>query len=357
VPEFCRHNRFAANCPICSRERDQAAAPRRAPGVTRTGGPVTRKRSAGAGGRAGSHGGGLRVRQLAREADDGFRSPLLPGVKASGDAQRLAEELAFASARLDALARAPFGLYAEVARLAADGAEPAGGAPASGDAAADGGALAPGGAPSDGREEATWLAFLIAYVGPLDGEDPFAGVRAARVPWAGGELPALDDVPLGPRSAHDPSRGATTLAAYRTWAQRAGSQTAGFAGEAAWAPERRFARVFERLALPGLHRDARFDLLETLGRLGVHDLEAGSLALGGADEVTVAAKRVFAIGDTLLLERRAADLAAACEVPLAALDLALWNWSRPAAGGRTTLGFGGEPDAAAFARAGDALGL
>jgi hypothetical protein len=182
-------------------------------------------------------------------------------------------------------------------------------------------------------------------------------VRAARVPWAGGEPPALGDVPLGPRSAHDPARGAATPAAYRAWAQRGGSQADAFAGEAAWTPQRRFARAFERLALPGLHRDARFDLLETLGRLGVYELEAGSLALGGAGDVTVAAKRVFAIGDTLLLERRAAELAQACEVPLAALDLALWNWSRPAAGDRTTLGFAGEPDAAAFARAGDALGL
>jgi hypothetical protein len=342
VPEFCRHNRFLANCPICSRERAQATAPRRA-GVTRSGGPVTRKRTTGSGARSS---GGLRVRHLAREADDGYRSPLLPGIKASGDAQRLAEELAFAAARLDALARAPFGLYADVARLAAGDIEPP-----KADAAASGDALA------RGREEATWLAFLIAYLGPLDGDDPFAGVRAARVPWAGGEPPALDGGPRGPRAAHDPARGDATLAAYRAWAQRAGTQAAAFGGEAAWTPERRFARAFERLALPGLHRDARFDLLETLGRLGVHELEAGSLALGGADDVTVAAKRVFAIGDTLLLERRAAELADACGVPPAALDLALWNWSRPADGERTALGYAGEPDAAAFASAGDALGL
>ena len=47
--------------------------------------------------------------------------------------------------------------------------------------------------------------------------------------------------------------------------ERAGSQAAAFTGETAWTPERRFARVFERMALPGLHRDARFDLLVTLG--------------------------------------------------------------------------------------------
>ena len=67
----------------------------------------------------------------------------------------------------------------------------------------------------------------------------------------------------------------------------------------------------------------------TLGQLGLHELRAGTLQLGGADETTVAAKRVFGIADTLLLERRASEFAAAGEVPLAALDLALWNWNRP----------------------------
>jgi hypothetical protein len=157
-----------------------------------------------------------------------------------------------------------------------------------------------------------------------------------------------------------------TLTAYRAWVQRSGSQAAAFGGEAAWSSDRRFARVFERLALPGLHRDARFDLLVTLGQLGVHELHAASLQLGGSDETTVAAKRVFAIGDTLLLERRAGDLAVACDVELAALDVALWNWARPPRPGavgreadapRAALGFDGEPDAAVFARVGAALGL
>jgi hypothetical protein len=333
VPTFCRHNRFLANCPICSREQAQTAAPKR-PGVTRTGGQVTRKRTS-ASTSTGRGGRDLRVRRIARESDDGFRSTLVPGVKASGDAERLAQEIAFASARIAALASDPPGLYGEVA------------------GAAD-------------AEEAAWLAFLIAYLGPLDREDPFAGVRAARTSWTSGAPPELDGVPLGPRTAHDPARGSATLAAYRAWAQRAGSQAAAFGGEAAWTPERRFARAFERLALPGLHRDARFDLLVTLGQLGLFPLRAGALQLGGADETTVAAKRVFAIGDTLLLERRAVELASACEVELAALDLGLWNWShppRPAAVGReaesprASLGFPSEPDADAFARIGAALGL
>ncbi|MGB2710947.1 MAG: hypothetical protein WBC33_05465, partial [Conexibacter sp.] len=272
----------------------------------------------------------LKVRRIAREHDDGFRSRLVPGLKASGDAERLAQELAFATARLAALASAPPGLYAEVAA----GADP---------------------------EEATWLAFLIAFLCPLESEDPFASVRAVRTTWSSGELPQLEDVALGPRGAVDPGKAGATLAAYRAWAARAGSQRAAFAGEAAWTPERRFARAFERLALPGLHRDARFDLLVTLGQLGLQAVRAGALQFGGADETTIAAKRVFGIGDTLLLERRAADLAAACELQPAALDLALWNWARPAwlaAGVRATLGVPAvEPDAGAYARIGDALGL
>ncbi|MGB8877131.1 MAG: hypothetical protein WCD11_12470, partial [Solirubrobacteraceae bacterium] len=112
-------------------------------------------------------------------------------------------------------------------------------------------------------------------------------------------------------------------------------------GDDAWTPERRFARAYERLALPGLHRDARFDLLVTLGRLGVYDMQAASLALGGANDVTVGAKRAFGIGDPLLLERRAGDLAQACGLSLEPLDLGLHNWQR---GERATLGLGAEPD-------------
>ena len=328
MPSFCRHNRFTANCPICSREQAEAAAPRRT-GVTSSGGHVTRKRattSATARSRATNN--DLRVRRATRAADDGYRSPLVPGVRATADAERLAQELAFAAGRLATLATAPPGAYAEVA------AEP-------------------------DREEATWLAVLTAYLGPLDGEDPFAGVRAARTSWASGELPDLSEVPTGPRSSHDPARGTATLAAYRAWVERSGSQESAFSGEGAWRPERRFARVYERLALQGLSRDARFDLLVVLGQLGLYELRAGALQLGGSDDTTVAAKRVFGIGDTLLLERRAQELAEAAELPLAALDLALWNWSRPAALPRATMGLppDAEPDAGAYAAAATALGL
>ncbi len=76
----------------------------------------------------------------------------------------------------------------------------------------------------------------------------------------------------------------------------------------------------------GLGRDIRYELLTLLGRLGVYQLRAGKLFLSGENEATWAAKRALGIGDPLLLERRAADLAQACDVPVEALDLGLHNW-------------------------------
>ncbi len=328
MPTFCRHNRLIHNCPICSREQQlelrpviSSSAPRSTQARTETPSRVGRRPGAA----RSAAPGGMRVRRLARGEDDGFHSPLVPGLKSSLDAERLAEELAFAATRLERLAADPPGLYAEVA---ADG----------------------------DIEERTWLAFLIAYAGPLDGEDPFASVAATRTAWAGGEDPDPSALQAGPRGAHDPARGTRTFAAYRAWAARAGGQAAAVTGDAAWTPERRFARAFERLALPGFHRDARFDLLVTLGRLGVYDLAAGSLALGGDNRVTVGAKRALGIGDPLLLDRRAKDLAAAADLPLEALDLGLYNWER---GERTTGGLPPDspPDDGALERTRSALGL
>jgi hypothetical protein len=334
MPTFCRHNRLIQNCPICSREQSielrpivSSSAPRATLPRTPTEGSGSSQRSSGrsASPRASSST-RVRVRRLARSADDGYQNRLVPGLRSSVDAENLAEELAFAATRLAVLERDPPGLFAEVAAAGGD------------------------------IEERTWLALLIAYISPLDGEDPFASIRAARSSWASGDPPALDDIELGPRTAHDPARGGRTIDAYRAWAARAGSQAAAFAGERAWTPERRFARVFERLALPGFHRDARFDLLVTLGRLGVYELAPSALQFGGDNEVTVAAKRALGIGDTMLLERRAAELATACQLPVEALDLGFYNWER---GARSTLGIGEdvEPDQEVLGVARDALGL
>jgi hypothetical protein len=338
MPTFCRHNHLIQNCPICAREQaieprpvvsssaPRASQPRERTAAERT--SSSRRRP----GSSGAQSGGVRVRRLARGADDGYRSPLAPGLKSSDDAERLAREVAVSTRRLLTLESEPPGLYADVADSAGD------------------------------REELTWLAFLIAYLAPLTDDDPFAAIRAARVPWSEADELSLDDVATGPRAAHDAMRGLQTVEAYGVWAQRAGSQAAAFTGEASWTPERRFDRVFERMALPGMHRDARFDLLVTLGRLGVYELRAGRLQLGGANAVTVAAKRVLGIGDSILLERRAADLAGACGAPLEALDLALYNWSEADPGddsGRATGGLGAsvEPDEDALDAARGALAL
>ena len=314
MPTFCRHNRFVGNCPICS-PPEAPSEPQRAATRSR-GAPQAKRRSTA----------GVHVRQVARMADDGFRSPLVPGLKREDDARRLAEELAVAAGRLEQLTAGPTGLYAEA-----------------------------GSAPD--AEEGLWLAFLIAYLGPLEGGDPFVSIAAARVPWAGGAPPHLDDVAAGARTAHDPARGTATPEAYRAWAGRAGSQADAYAGEPNWSPERRFLQAFERLSLPGFHRAARFDLLVTLGRLGRADVRAGALRLGGSDLVTTTAKRAFGIGDTVLLERRAAGLAEACDVPLEALDLALENLGRPP-GERLLLGASpGSLDEAVRSRALAAFGL
>jgi hypothetical protein len=314
----------------------------------------------------------MRVRHETRSRDDGYRCPLVPGLRSSEDARRLADEIAFASGRLLLMAADPPGLYRTARELAA----------------------------SD-IETATWMCFLLAYISPgqgggedgSDGDeghagagvgegtaiggdegtvvDPFAGIRRvlqALPSWerveTAGEVPELASVPLGARSAHDRARGTGTLAAYAQWVRRwgspasgpaspgggapddasddAASQRAAFVGDPTWSAERRFDRLFERLALPGLGRAARFELLLVLGRLGLYELRGDSLHLaagrGSASEdlTTAAAKRVFGIGDPLLLERRAAALAEAAGVPLEALDLTLANWG---ARRRATVGF------------------
>jgi hypothetical protein len=281
------------------------------------------------------------VHRQQRAVEDGYSSPLLPGLRASADAARLAEEIAFSTGRLLVLQgeRAelpPPDLYAQARSLVADD-----------------------------LEQATWTCFLIAYLCPLEGSEPFAGIRQAlQVPRD--ELRDLSDIPLGPRTSHDPARGARTLDAYRQWIAQAdrskiGQQALAFSGDASWTAQRRFERLLERTALPGLSRAARYELLTLLGALGAYELAADSLhfstarAGGAEDPATLAAKRVFAIGDPLLLDRRAAALAAAVEAPIASLELALANWG---VGERATLGFPpGASDEATRARARGMLGL
>jgi hypothetical protein len=89
----------------------------------------------------------------------------------------------------------------------------------------------------------------------------------------------------------------------------------------------------------------------TCSSLGLYELRGDSLHLttrasgpAHADPTPEAAKRVFGIGDPILVERRALALAEALSVPLEALDPALWNWTLPAEQERTTLGFAASID-------------
>ena len=235
----------------------------------------------------------------------GGRLPLAAGPRRQGErGGRAARARRSRSprARLALLADDPPGLYGEVARAATD------------------------------REEALWLAFLIAYLGPLDGEDPFAGVRAARTSWASGELPQLDDVAARPAHGARPRarrRDARGLPRVGRARRLAGRRVRGRGGVDARAPLR--ARVRAARAAGPAPRRALRPARDARRSSALHDMRAGTLQLGGADETTVAAKRVFGIADTLLLERRASELAAAGELPLAALDLGAVELEPPAA--------------------------
>jgi hypothetical protein len=306
MPSFCRHRRLEATCPVCSRKRREEERAAKAPsGSSRSAAP--RRSSSGPPRRQTA---GVSVRRVARAADDGYASELVMGLHATADAERLAVEIARAATLLDALrSDAPPGPLADAIRA--------------GD-----------------PEEALWLVLLTAIVGPPPDE-------AAPPTWAGGELPQPGEA--------GPERLAETITAYRAWAARAGGQAAALAGEPSWTPERRFERAFERLALPGLGRSPRYDYLRLAGALRLADVEPSSLQVAAdpRDPVVIAAKRVFGIGDAVLLERRAVDLVRACGVSLGVLELALRSWGAP----EPAAGAGVPLDADVEARARAALGL
>lgn len=329
VPTFCRHNRILENCPICSKKSPVVSST-----AVRSASPPRREpRPAGAPPRAPrrSATGGMTVRHVSRAPDDGYSHDLVPGLRSSVDAGRLADELAFSAARLRELAEAPPGLYAEVA------------------AAPD-------------REEAAWLLFQIAFFSPLEGaRDPWAGIRVARTTWVSGQAPDLSSAEFGPRTAYDPRRGDTAFTAYRAWAQRGGGQIAGLAGEESWTPQQRYDRAFERLSLPGFGRPHRLELLLTASALGlVGHLDVWTLKLNAAaatDPVILGAKRVLGIGDAVLLARRVRELAHAVGVPVACTDLALHNWAAPTPQERVTAGATVPADAGERAAIAQALGV
>ncbi len=87
--------------------------------------------------------------------------------------------------------------------------------------------------------------------------------------------------------------------------------------------------MFERLALSGFGRTARYELLTTLGSAGRYLLDAQSPQFVEDDATTLAAKRLFVSGDRTLLERRAREFAEAADLPIAALDHGLKVWATP----------------------------
>ena len=219
----------------------------------------------------------VRVKRENRAGDDGYRSGLLPGLRASGDAEALAagDRLRRTVACWRSGPRHP-DLYGEVRRMA-----------------------------EEDLERATWTCFLIAYLSPLDGDNPFPRVRLVLAAVGDGvvdegmpdsgdashkgdashgdalhevnvpdevnalhvmdapdpdeesvleEEGALDDLgrmPLGPRTSHDPARGTGTLLAYRHWAERAGSQQRAFEGRSRVESG---AALRARLRAPGVAR-------------------------------------------------------------------------------------------------------
>jgi hypothetical protein len=281
---FCRHNRPTNKCSICSKELDQRLREQapikyvtvRKPGATST--PRSQRASGSARSASAKSSASNRVvtRKLARAADDGYRNPLVPGLRATADAERLAGALTQAVARLE-----PPGPHPAIASI-------------------------------ESLDDATWLAFLIALAPEL--EDV---LTEAQPRWADKDLSAL------------PEAKQRTANAYLAWVERSGSQPAAFTGEEVWTPQRRFDRVFERLALPGFGRTARFELLTTLGAAGRYPIEAAAPHFVEDDVTTLAAKRLFVSGDRMLLERRAKEFAQAAELPIAALDHGLAVWSTP----------------------------
>lgn len=307
MPTFCRHGRFEASCAICRQEKAKSEPQTTRPSTKGTAArrPASSSASAAPAGRTRSR--TVVTGKLTRNADDGWRSDLLPGVRSSADALVLAQELTLAEARLSALATDEAGPWAIVAERAGDPAQAFVAALVVAVASPDetAGSLATAAAAVAAIEEA---------VAELDDTGTLTGASAVA------EL--LDAGPRGPR-AHDASGSA--LAVPAQLAQRSGGSLAsGLQGEASWTPERRFARLLDRLALKGLPRAVRYDLLVALGRAGALPVRADGLHLG-SDQVTDAAKRLFAVADVALLERRAAAVVETTDVAWDALELALWN--------------------------------
>ena len=236
MPTFCRHNRFLERCPICSKTLP-GNAPRDGPRAARR-----RARGARAGGAAARSARRARGRRRcacaasSARAEDGYSSRSCPACAPRPTPRAWPRRSLSRTAACCVLAR-------RRARRRAST-----------------------------REVARWRASDLeqATLDLLPDRLPVpAGGRRAvrRHPSAarcrGRRASALArtsrDVDARARArSHDPARGARDARAYRAVGARgrpAIGQQARFAGDPSWTPQRRFERLFERLALPGL--DAR----------------------------------------------------------------------------------------------------
>ena len=186
----------------------------------------------------------LVTRKLPRAADDGYRNPLVPGLRATADAERLAVALTRAAERL--VPPGPYPLLAEEPDL----------------------------------EQATWLAFLLSLAA---GAARRAGgpARLGRTPTsrAARRRPA-------PRPPTAPGRSAPARRRPRSPASRLERRSA--ASGACSSGSR----------CPASAAATRFDLLATLGAAGRYELEADALHFVEDDATTLAAKRALVSGDS-----------------------------------------------------------
>ena len=175
MPTFCRHNRFIDRCPICSKTLPgNSPAERATPGRARP-----RRRAASARPRR-RRGAARRCACATRSAPSRTATPRrwFPGLRASADAARLAEEIAFSNGRLLRWMRSaepdpPQQLYGDVKSLL----------------------------PAGDIEQARWVCFLVAYLCPLEGRGavrrhPCGAASAARAAaarprptWRSGRAP------------------------------------------------------------------------------------------------------------------------------------------------------------------------
>ena len=231
---FCRHNRMTAKCPICSKELEaelRAKAPPRPAGIRRGAGGAARARAPRRRAPA-----ALVTRKLARAEDDGYRNPLVPGLRATADAERLASALA------------DRGRAARAARPLRGGRDRA--RPRAGDVAR---------VPARARRPRR------ARAARTRSRPPRRASRTASCPTCPPRRPARS--PPTASGPSGPARRPPASPARPTGRRSAASP-----------------RVFERLALPGFGRAPRFELLATLGAAGLYELEPDQLQLGVEDD-------------------------------------------------------------------------